>query len=247
MKVILAGLSKTGTKSMAAALRVLGYSVYDVTENFSMLGREWLKVMEEGGTVEDFRRMYESVDATGDIPAAHYWEEILEAFPDAKVILMLRENEHVWCESMMNQLEIMSQSVLYKCISVISPSAAILNRIMSHTMRIALGVDNIRKPCAQVLKIAYRNHNARVIQVVPPHQLLMYSCSQGWAPLCAFLGKNIPLTSFPHENKEGNFGKDENLKDNAGFIKIQNEMRMAFCIIGLFIIGVIMLIVYLCL
>ena len=85
MKVILAGLSKTGTKSMAAALRVLGYSVYDVTENFSMLGREWLKVMEEGGTVEDFRRMYESVDATGDIPAAHYWEEILEAFPDAKV------------------------------------------------------------------------------------------------------------------------------------------------------------------
>ena len=85
MKVILAGLSKTGTKSMAMALRILGYCVYDVTENFSILGDKWLKIMEEGGNLEDFQEMYETVDATGDLPAAYYWEEILEAFPDAKV------------------------------------------------------------------------------------------------------------------------------------------------------------------
>ena len=49
MKVILAGLSKTGTKSMAAALRILGYQVYDATENFLYLGTEWLNIMKKGG------------------------------------------------------------------------------------------------------------------------------------------------------------------------------------------------------
>ncbi len=86
MKVILAGLPKTGTKSMAMALRQLGYTVYDVTENLTHLGDEWLRIMNDGGgSVEDMRRMYENVDATCDVPACHYWEELYNAFPQAKV------------------------------------------------------------------------------------------------------------------------------------------------------------------
>ena len=34
MKVIVAGMPKTGTKTMKAALEELGYSVYDLIENF---------------------------------------------------------------------------------------------------------------------------------------------------------------------------------------------------------------------
>ena len=85
MKVIVAGMAKTGTKSMCAALKELGYSVYDYNENMLLLGKEWMKICAEGGSTEDFRRMYENVDAVTDIPACYYWDEIHKAFPDSKV------------------------------------------------------------------------------------------------------------------------------------------------------------------
>ena len=48
MKVIVAGLPKTGTTSMHEALKILGYNVYDYPENFWYLGKEWTKVLTEG-------------------------------------------------------------------------------------------------------------------------------------------------------------------------------------------------------
>lgn len=85
MKVIVAGYPKTGTKSLNAALTKLGYKVYDSPENAYLLEKEWTKIMSEGWTTGDFRRMYENVDAVTDIPAAYFWEEIHKAFPEAKV------------------------------------------------------------------------------------------------------------------------------------------------------------------
>ena len=70
---------------MAAALRQLGYTVYDYMEQYEEIGDELMKISKYGGTVEDFRRIFEGVDAVTDLPAYHYWEQILEAFPDAKV------------------------------------------------------------------------------------------------------------------------------------------------------------------
>ena len=85
MKLILAGMPKTGTKSVKRALTMLGYNVYDVEENFENLYEEWTKIMTVGGEIEDFKKMYENVDATCDVPACYYWEEMHKAFPEAKV------------------------------------------------------------------------------------------------------------------------------------------------------------------
>ena len=85
MKVIVAGFSKTGTKTLNAALTELGYEVYDFLEHFWHHGENWNKILKYGGTVEDFKRMYEDVDAVCDVPACAFWEEIHEAFPDSKV------------------------------------------------------------------------------------------------------------------------------------------------------------------
>ena len=85
MKVIFAGFSKTGTKTMADAFRVLGYTCYDSMEHYAYTGDDWLKIYEKGGSVDDFRRMFDGVDAVTDVPAAHFWEELHEAFPEAKV------------------------------------------------------------------------------------------------------------------------------------------------------------------
>ena len=80
MKVIVAGLPKTGTKSLAVALRELGYNVYDSPENYEYLGKQWMKIITDGGSTEMFKEMYEDVDAVTDIPACCYWEEILKLF-----------------------------------------------------------------------------------------------------------------------------------------------------------------------
>ena len=109
MKVICAGLSKTGTKSMAKALRILRYNVYDFEEHFKFHGQEWLDVYETD-KAPDFYSMYKDVDAVTDGPPNVFFGEILEAFPDSKVILMVRDNEETWARSAKSQLREENQS-----------------------------------------------------------------------------------------------------------------------------------------
>ena len=87
MKVIVAGFNKTGTKSMHVALKDLGFNVYDIVDHFWYHKKEWTKIMSagEGGSAEDFQKMYKDVDVVIDAPAFLFWEEIHDAFPDAKV------------------------------------------------------------------------------------------------------------------------------------------------------------------
>ena len=87
MKVICAGFCKTGLGSMNAALRELGYEPYDYLDHFWHHGDEWKKILSSGpgGNLNDFKRMYKDVDAVIDGPPMWFWEEILKAFPDAKV------------------------------------------------------------------------------------------------------------------------------------------------------------------
>ena len=93
MKVICAGLSKTGTKSLNAALKELGYDVtYDFIDHYYEHGKQWLKILKHGGTKEDFIEMYRDVDAIVDIPTYAFWEEIHEAFPESKVEFCLLLN-----------------------------------------------------------------------------------------------------------------------------------------------------------
>ena len=85
MKVIVAGCSKTGTKSMAAALRELGFSVYDNLEHTLYHYHDWKRIFEGKNLPGHFKAMYETVDAVVDYPVFIYWKEIHEVFPDAKV------------------------------------------------------------------------------------------------------------------------------------------------------------------
>lgn len=85
MKVILAGYSKTGTKTLAAAFGLIGFNTYDYMENTLYLHKQWLKIFEGKATKQEIRDMYEGVDALTDTPAFLYWKELVDAFPEAKV------------------------------------------------------------------------------------------------------------------------------------------------------------------
>jgi hypothetical protein len=56
---------------------------------------------------------------------------------------------------------------------------------------------------------SYERHNEEVRRDVPSSRLLDYDVSQGWGPLCAFLGAPVPDIPFPHANDRGSLLADD--------------------------------------
>lgn len=63
-----------------------------------------------------------------------------------------------------------------------------------------LGV-NYAKAADEELEMAFHCWNARVKASLPPEKLLIFNSTDGWAPLCAFLGVPKPNVAYPHTNR----------------------------------------------
>ena len=198
MKVICAGIGKTGTKSIAKALRHLGFNVFDWEEQIFDFIDHWFDVF-QNGAAPDVKRVYQNADAVVDVPGNLFWEEILEVFPDCKVILSERD-EDSWVKSLVNQLETVD-AVKSRTLSILSPTMRKIYLVGDSNVVALVGSRN--KASTNVFRKRYRIHNHRVKTLVPPDKLLVYNVQQGWKPLCDFLGCEVPTAAFPHENVKG--------------------------------------------
>ena len=229
MKIICAGLSKTGTKSIAKALQVLGFSVFDFMEHITIHHDEWVSIYRHG-KIPDFLSMYKDVDAVTDLPAAIWYEEIHQTFPDAKVILSVRDSEEVWLKSWTNHTSV------YRNVGFLKKM--IMWYIIPYTKGIdATFIEDIRmsaygtlRPESTVLhKKKYREHNERVQAVIPKEKLLIFNVKQGWKPLCEFLRCEIPDEEFPRVNVAGALAK-------KWIQMIRNDLRnKLFVILAVFV------------
>jgi len=248
MKVILAGMSKCGTKTMVAALKKLDYNVYDFFENFDYLFDDWWKILEYGGTAEDFRRMYENVDAITDVPGNHFWEEIMEAFPDVKIILTQRRNDHEWVRSLNNQV-VTNSSLLLRIFPYLSSTARRQIRYMDKIAYVLFGTKMHRslfRPTTfnqLTTRQRYRQHTSYVKNHCPKNQLLIYDLKEGWGPLCKFLDKPIPKEPFPHENIKGGI-LDKFMKEQPTLLKMQREALINFIILVTFLVAGLSYVIY---
>ena len=201
MKVICAGVSKTGTSSMAKALQILGFSVFDCYEHLVIHHDEWASVYRHG-KMPDFLSMYQNVDAITDLPAALWYEEIHKTFPDVKVILSVRDSEEVWVKSWVqhNDLYLNLGFLQYIIFWYIAPYlVGGFDAILAREIDVA-AYGSLCSESTVLFKKKYREHNERVQAVIPKEKLLMYNVKQGWKPLCEFLGCEIPEREFPREN-----------------------------------------------
>ncbi|XP_039274173.2 uncharacterized protein LOC120348116 [Styela clava] len=236
MKVIVAGFSKTGTKTMNAALSVLGYKVYDYEHNFFYLRKEWIKIMTSGGTKDDFYQMYKDVDATCDIPAVIFWEEIAAAFPEAKIIFMQRKSEEDWLRSWERQANELKNNWLMKGLAFVSYTANSIFCYSRHVGRIAFSAPPqpfwaaFRGISPTVAKKRYRDHNTSVLTRAPEDRLLIFSISDGWDPICKFLGLRVPDIPFPHKNQRGSL-VDDYLKHSPIFQQMKKEMYITCAVV----------------
>ncbi|XP_076812914.1 uncharacterized protein LOC143459583 [Clavelina lepadiformis] len=234
MKIIVAGSPKTGTKTVAAALRELDYEVYEFMDHFWYHEKEWKKIFSKGGSINDFKQMYQDIDVVTDGPSYLFWEEIHKAFPEAKIILMVRD-EDSWCESALEQYRRIRNHPGF-IISCFTPIGWKMSRFLQMTIMAMHGVlesypvtfnSHLNE---MVLRKSYRQHTQYCLQNAPKDKLLVYNIETGWEPLCIFLGKDIPEKSFPHKSKQLDFVDDRHLS-HPYTNRVQRELLIVLCLL----------------
>ena len=213
MKVICAGFPKTGTKSMAMALRELGYnSVHDFEEHYNYNLDNYVDYFEGRLEAKELMALYKDVDVVVDQPACTMWNIFFEAYPEAKVILMVRDSPEVWFQSYTKMLNYYADNfkVWYELWKpLLSRTYAKLYKLHRHNLIMSTNMPDIAnwfdksRHIEPIWTSKYLLHNAAVMQLVPPDQLLVYRVGEGWPRLCEFLGKEVPGRSFPKENVGG--------------------------------------------
>jgi hypothetical protein len=209
MKVIGAGFGRTGTGSLYAALNQLGFPCYHMFEvmkpsNRSHLGF-WLEVANGApGTQHDWQKVFAKYSAAVDNPACCVWRELLQAYPNAKVILTMHPGgPEAWFDS--------THATIYKLGNMWQ--ARVLRRLAPPFARFGEMVEKLvwqRQHRGTMANRAeaiafYHRYIEEVRAVVEPAQLLEFSVSQGWQPLCDFLGVPVPSTPFPNTNDRAEF------------------------------------------
>ena len=240
MKIICAGLEKTGTKSITKALRHLGFIVFDWEEQTFDFLDHWVDVFKNGAQ-PDVKRVYQNADAVVDFPGNFFLEEILEAFPDGKVDLSEREKDS-WIKSAVNQLQVINAVKSREFYRMLSPTTRKMYFVLDSYITTVFGSTNPSSTC--VSRKRYRIHNHRVKSLVPPGKLLVYNVKQGWKPLSDFLACEVPTVAFPHENIKGEITEALLSETRSGRQAILEIQRALFGILSAIVAVVVILFCY---
>lgn len=212
LKVIGAGYGRTGTLSTYTALKQLGFPCYhmiEVMENKANKGHLdfWRKVANDPpGQQQDWERVFANYTAAVDNPACCVWRELMQAYPDAKVLLTLHpKGPDAWYESTIETIYFTERSWQFKVLELCTPFGRKFGD-MAHKLiwgRMLRGTMEDR--AAAIAQ--YKQHIEDVKASVPPERLLIFTADQGWAPLCRFLGVPVPETPFPNVNDRAQIKK----------------------------------------
>jgi hypothetical protein len=192
LRVVGAGLGRTGTSSLKVALEcLLGGRCHHMSEVLADPERHlplWAPVLR--GEEADWEEVFAGYVAQVDFPGAAFWREISEAFPDALVILSTRPAE-AWYRSAAATIFQLEEDPLF-----------------SDAWRERFGFgdrydDRFADPEAMIAR--YEQHNVAVRSSVPPNRFLEWTAADGWAPICECLELAVPDEPFPCTNTTAEF------------------------------------------
>lgn len=192
LKVVGSGLGRTGTLSLKAALEQLGLGpchhmveVFTHPESVPL----WVAAGEGRG---DWDAIFKDYNSMVDYPGAAYWRELAAHFPDAKVLHSVRDPDR-WFESTQETIFAPGSPALAQAGPMTAFFSTITRAFGDHLHDRAFMTD------------FFRRHTEAVKAAIPPERLLVYEVSEGWGPLCAFLGVPVPETPFPSVNSREEF------------------------------------------
>lgn len=222
LKVIGAGLGRTGTESLKKALEILGfgacYHMFELTIKHPEHLPEWEKLI--AGEKPNYEFLFDGYQSTADFPACMFYQEFIEQYPQAKVVLTVRDADKWYDSASKTIFKGVPASVmpLIRLTSLFSKKA----RASLLTIPFAREVVNNRffegrTNDREHTKAIFNAWNEEVKRTVPPDRLLVFEVHEGWEPLCRFLNVPVPATPFPHVNKSDTFEKDllERIKPNT--------------------------------
>jgi Sulfotransferase domain len=199
LKVIGAGLGRTGTLSLKIALEQLGFGrCHHMREVRETPGQLAYRQAAAGGDLPDWGAVFEAFGCTVDWPSARYWREIAARYPKAKVVLSVRP-EQSWLRSMQATI-----APLLRSHRTLPPGIFRDTMEMAHAI-IAAQTFGGRLDDPEHMLAVYRAHNEEVRRTIAPDRLLVFDVAEGWAPLCAFLEVPVPDTPFPRANSTQEF------------------------------------------
>lgn len=201
MKVIGAGFARTGTMSLKGALEQLGFApCYHMVE--VMANPDHIPVWQAAaeGKPVDWRKLFAGYQAAVDWPPSAFYEQLMEVYPDAKVLLTVRDPER-WYESVMNTIYWVRQ---VGNVNEVESGSQERFWHMIDTL-IWKGIFDGKVEDKQYALDLFNRHNEEVKKRVPSDKLLVFEVKDGWEPLCRFLGVDVPETPFPHLNDTMSF------------------------------------------
>ena len=196
LQVVGAGLPRTGTKSLQAALeRLLGGRCYHMHELFDHLDHvpAWRAALR--GEAVDWESVLGDYAASVDWPASAVWDQLAKANPSAVVVLSVRSDAATWWDSV-------SSTIVHSLHDDRPPSEVEWQQMLRELFgRLTPDWDVPSEPArALAMHDAYERHNAAVRAAIKPARLVEWRAGDGWEPLCAALGVAVPDEPFPKLN-----------------------------------------------
>lgn len=194
MRVVGAGLGRTGTNSLKVALEhLLGKPCYHM---FEVLNRpddvaRWQAAID--GAPPDWGEFFDGWGAVVDWPASAFYDQLAEAFPESLVLLSTRSTES-WFRS--------ADTTIFAAQRERLDSTNATSRMVRSLMEKTFVPATSDKA---TMTAAFEQHNDRVRASIPADRLLEWQPGDGWAPICDRLGLAIPDEPFPHVNSSDDF------------------------------------------
>ncbi|MGH6980562.1 MAG: sulfotransferase family protein [Stellaceae bacterium] len=196
LKVIGAGFGRTGTRSLKEALEMLGFGpCHHMVEVFMHPEQVPLWDRAALGQMQNWEEIFATYNSACDWPSCSFYKELADFYPDAKVILTLRDPK-AWYKSVsstiMPAMKKPEEGQERRLPGIFGPKI-----IGENTFGFDFGEEN--------MIATYLRHNEEVKRTVPRDSLLVFEAMDGWEPLCTFIGVEVPAQPYPKMNTTEEF------------------------------------------
>jgi hypothetical protein len=203
LDVIGPGFGRTGTSSLKTALEHLGFGrthhMFEVRDAPGQLAH-WQALAR--GDRPDWNTVFAGYRSQCDWPGARYWRELADFYPDAKIVLTVRDPDE-WYDSLSATiLKLMDQRG-----HIENPHVAGLVDMGHKLIEIDEFSGRIRDRDYAIS--IFNKRIADVKAAFPSSRLLAFDIREGWEPLCKFLGCAVPAITFPNLNSSRQFTQSE--------------------------------------
>ena len=198
LKVIGANFGRTATMSLKQGLEILGFEkCYHMSE--VVVHPEHVKLWLDAWRGKDiWTTLFAGYQAAVDWPAAAFWPQLMHVYPEAKIVLSIRDADE-WFESARNTIfQSMDSNLLAKDEVLRTRIEMLKEIIVDGTFN---GDLSNKDKCIKI----YKENIERCRSEVPLDRLIEFDTFLGWEQLCKELDCKIPEKPYPHVNKTAEF------------------------------------------